>query len=377
MTKQAVWLVVLVALVLVGPGWGRLPEEALKRGKEAEKLVQAGKVSEAIASWEKIDKTYPGNPPVSLRLAELHDQTGEYGPALFYYRRYVAQSGEGAGEDARSRLLTLEQMANVPAEAAEYARKRGEDSQPVPVPGPVIEKSRVQVKPDGSIAPSPGAEGGTSVPQVKARAPIVLTPVGDGAKPVSPDTEYVLLTPLRGDSEAAETSEPAAGVRGRTTVTVEPPGAEIPEPGSASARRSPAPGSPETGVEGGTLPPAKELRDEVGRVTDDLKRPKSAFFSVSKIAGTKARIRITNGFGESIMTFAAISGPGAEPVNAILASGESREIDVNPGRYRVKISVSNTGYPPGTLFEADFDMVFETGKCYTRSVSEKNTQRLN
>jgi len=41
----------------------------------------------------------------------------------------------------------------------------------VPVPVPVIEKSRVQVRPDGSIAPINGAERGTSVPQVKPPRP--------------------------------------------------------------------------------------------------------------------------------------------------------------------------------------------------------------
>jgi len=60
MMKLAVWLIALVALALVGPGWCRLPDGALKRGKEAEKLVQSGKLPEAIASWEKIDKAYPG-----------------------------------------------------------------------------------------------------------------------------------------------------------------------------------------------------------------------------------------------------------------------------------------------------------------------------
>jgi len=62
------------------------------------------------------------------------------------------------------------------------------------------------------------------------------------------------------------------------------------------------------------VPPAKALRGEVGRVTEDLTAARSAFFSVSDGAGAKARIRISNGFGESIMTFGAIPGLGAEPV---------------------------------------------------------------
>jgi hypothetical protein len=377
MGKLARCVLAVVVMAAGISGWGKLPEEALKRGREAEKLVQAGKLSEAITAWGRVDKAYPGNAPVSLRLAELHDQLGQYGPALFYYRRYVQLSKDGATEDARARLLTLEQMARVPDEAAEFAKKLGVESERVAVPATVVEESQVQVKPDGSIIPLKGTDPGTSAPQVKPRAAIVLTPVGSSATTVSKEQEYVLITPIRGGSTPASTTGTAGAKRNRTVITVEPPEAQpagrVPPVPKASA----APSSPEAGSETGMVPPPGAIRDEVGRVTDDLTRPKSAFFTVSKGTGPNARIKLTNAFPESVMTFGAIPASGVEPVNAILTGGESRDLGIAPGRYRVKIGVNDSGYPPGELFETEFEMVFDAGMCYTRSVSAKNTQRLN
>src|SRR2546430_2597898 len=102
------WCCAFVALILLlvpaRPAIARLPDDGLKRAQQAEKLLRAGKPDDAIKMMAQLDRDYPGEPAVSLRLGQIYDTLGQYGEALFYFRRYAGIAGSRTIPEAQMRL---------------------------------------------------------------------------------------------------------------------------------------------------------------------------------------------------------------------------------------------------------------------------------
>lgn len=135
-----------------------LPEALLNAARDAEKLAGTGKLKEAAAAYEKLDREFPGHAPVSLRLGQLHDQLNQPGEALFYYRRYAARSTRGVREEARERLAALELVPGAPEGAQKVAERLKEQTAPVPVPTPAVRHSVAAVGEDGLLRPLHGPQ---------------------------------------------------------------------------------------------------------------------------------------------------------------------------------------------------------------------------
>ncbi|MBX7246366.1 MAG: hypothetical protein K1X53_12790 [Candidatus Sumerlaeaceae bacterium] len=145
-------LLLAMVLVVAANAYSRLPEEALREAQQAEKYLKANKPQEAILLFDKLDKKYPNEPAIKLRLAQIYDTLNSLGPALFYYRKYAEITGEKANEEAKMRLYVLELSVNVPKEAEEFAKKLGTTSGKAMVPTPEVQLEKVALNPDGTTS---------------------------------------------------------------------------------------------------------------------------------------------------------------------------------------------------------------------------------
>lgn len=199
------------------PGRSSLPDDALKQAQEAERQLAAANPKKAIEILQQLDQTYPGNSALSLRLAEVHDANNDYGPSLFYYRRYIKLAGSRAREIPVARVSTLELMAGVDKQASDFARKLGEATVPVATPTPQIERSLEAQAKDGSRVPVTSAE---QLEEIHRR----------GYVPASPSPRPTVTPAARAIVLPDTTRTPAAN----TAASASHPREPEPAPGSAS-----------------------------------------------------------------------------------------------------------------------------------------------
>lgn len=221
----------LAAAALAAP----LPQAALQRAREAEKLFAAGQVEQAIAAYEKVDTEFPGHASLSLRLGQLYDLAGDTGAALFYYRRYAARSEGALREEAQARLTALELTPGAPEAAEKVAAKKKEKTAAVPPPKPPVRHSIVVQTADGVFRPL------NSPQDVEKLARGEEIPAETPAPAVSLVTPGVPLTGQARPRGAAARPQPgaSAGPSGAAGLS-----ASAPSPGrgaSAPARTSAAP----------------------------------------------------------------------------------------------------------------------------------------
>lgn len=363
------WIVTVVVVLVCMPlgvfaQQTRLPEEALKRAREAEQLLKNNNARGAVALLEKLNQDHPGHAAVNLRLAQILDATGEYGPALFYYRRYVQIAGSKALEDMKSRTYTLEMMAGVPKAAEAFATKSGAVSTPVPTPAP--KQALGKVNKDGTVSyirsaeelkaaldqagikPSPQSANALPAtveptPEQTPDQPVATPPVAQASPPGTRKAPRGKFTPPPISNDPVPTETPAASTessRGPVQITQEP--AHQPARSAEPARPTPQP----------TIQP-------------------SGFFVQKEIGGDKTVIRIMNQIPESTMTFNLVPEGEVQPINVILASNEQRSIQVAPGRFHIVIHITNTNYPPATIYEREFEEEFAAGVQYAKAFQVK------
>ncbi|MGB9692877.1 MAG: tetratricopeptide repeat protein [Candidatus Sumerlaeaceae bacterium] len=139
-----------VMMLALSAAWARLPEDGLAKAQEAERALKAGDPQHAIALLVELDATYPNEPAVNLRLAEIYDQQGQPGAALYYYRRYVQLAGQAARATAKERVQTLEMTAGAREAADVIAKRLGQKVRAVSTPTPVVQQAIEKLLPDGA-----------------------------------------------------------------------------------------------------------------------------------------------------------------------------------------------------------------------------------
>lgn len=320
----------------------RLPEAGLKKAQLAEKQLKADKPQEAIKILEALDKEYPGHGAVSLRLAQVYDQTENYGAALFYYRRYAQIAGSEAIEDARNRVTTLELMAGAAKAAEEFARKRGQESTAVEVPTPEIQRSVEQMAPDGSWVPvtDPSMLG-------KPVTPITTAPASQRPSRTQRTRQRAVITPIPIEIRESDVSGESMGL-----PSVRP----SPSMDLAPKLEATAPGTPSQAGEREPATPALAASSD------------ESFFDERVSSGDQAQLRLINAMPDSILTFAAVA-PGKAPVNIVLMTNESRDTKIAPGRYSITVNITERGYTPTTLLDKRFDFQFRAGNTYTKRLA--------
>jgi hypothetical protein len=107
----------------------------MAKAREAEALLmQEDGPRQALIAYEKLEKEVPNQPPLILRCAQLADQLDDMPVALFYYRRYLALTGERARQEAKDRAATLELSAEARQGADRLSRDRKMEAKPVNTP---------------------------------------------------------------------------------------------------------------------------------------------------------------------------------------------------------------------------------------------------
>lgn len=331
-------IAILMLMAAIGFAADRLPDEGLKRAQEAEKLLKANQVDEAVQILRKLDKDFPGHAAISLRIAQIMDTNNQYGPALFYYRRYMHIKGRDADLDAHARVASIEMVAGAKEAAEAFAKKLGETTEPVKVPTPEVKHSLERPATDGSLVP-------VTKPEDLNAAEV--TPLPRQTEDNEP--KRAVLTPLGGQSPMVVTSE--------------------------SGSPEPTPLAPETGRTATPPPPQIRVDTTPAEPTPDASAPVSGassrepgFFQVSRGQSRQATVKITNSVRNSVLTFAAFSDV-QKPVNVVLMTGESRELSVPPGKYEVTVNVTENGYVPTTVLDKKFNQTFEAGKIYSKRVT--------
>jgi hypothetical protein len=191
------WLTVILFMAIAQlAAWARLPDAGLARAREAEQALAGGDTKRAIEILVELDAQYPNEPAVNLRLAEIYDQEGQPGAALYYYRRYVQLAGARARADARQRVQTLEMTAGAREAADVIAQRLGRKVRAVGTPTPQVQQAIEKVLPDGArvrvnspqelmsdridprriVAPSP-----TTSRDMLARADVIIREGEDGS----------------------------------------------------------------------------------------------------------------------------------------------------------------------------------------------------
>jgi hypothetical protein len=393
-------------LTAVAVGSARLPEVGLRRAQQAERLLQAERVDEAIKTLEALAKDYPQEPAVHLRLAQVFDIRGKAGPALHCYRRYIELAGPKAREEARLRVQTLELVASARAEAEAYARARREASRAVATPTPVLKESVEVMRPDGSTAPltpeslpqvlaehagaaSAPAPDSTVAPVFPSETmpPIGQSPVTPGAERTRPQASQRPTNPA--PPRPAPTREPSPLSPPLTprppaeeplpATPTPPPGAvrsgsaqvrialNDPKPTSEPTKKSARTGS---AAEGRFVSDAASARAAMRREPDPrMARFVEELFREFRHDEAVAAVDLVNRYPMTVISFGAIPVEGGEPVNIILSTGERRSVKIAPGAYDVILTVTATTYPPTTLSDRRFEFEFRAGTRYAANIT--------
>ncbi|MCX7626351.1 MAG: tetratricopeptide repeat protein [Candidatus Sumerlaeaceae bacterium] len=423
--KNVCWcaIPIFVITLFVSFADARLPDDGLARAAEAEKALAAGDPQQAIAIFVELDAKYPNEPAVNLRLAEIYDQQGQLGAALFYYRRYVQLAGAKARQSAKERVQTLEMTAGAREAADAVAQKLGQRARPVGTPTPKIEQAIEKLLPDGArvrvdspeelmsekvnpkklVSPTPetsqhplaraeviirdGApDGETSVPAVVKKTPRAiftpppLTSFSSGenqeAKTQSGGTVKESVTPepiwetpatpraTEKASAAAPPGEPTQLTQNKISVEFAPAERTAFEKAKHPTQSEVAGSSKPSGSPAVSSPtPVRLLANEPGK-----------FFICHPFGGDVARLSLSNELPNAVLVLSALPVLGGDPVNAIVGGGETRSYDVRPGRYVVHVTIRDNSYPPVTLLDTRFDYEFQQGINYARRFSPRDIE---
>jgi tetratricopeptide (TPR) repeat protein len=378
----------------------RLPDEALKKAQEAEQQLKKNNPDAAVKILQELDKQYPQSAAISLRLAQIYDAQDNLGSALFYYRRYAMYAGDKPHEEAIARLQTLERTAQVPQQAEELAKKLGEKTDAYSGPQSTVSRSIASVNEKGSLVEVKGPEDLKRLNQLpelerKEAPPAVVVPeIGnesavyaggenakqqsssdqdkessgkgqsrapDEAEKILPDQpEPVLQSDAVPSLQAAAGYSAEAGPAGNSTgirMSLEP--AHAPETVAGQAATQPGRDELTSAMKPGSQ--AEESQSQ-----DDDNGEFSSYFTTKEIEGHKSRLHLENKLGLSILTFAAVPDGGGKPVNVILANDEERDVEFDPGKYTVRISATDSSYPPRTLISKTFSFFFGGGRVYRK-----------
>ncbi len=404
------YFVLLLALAFSAVGWARLPEEGLVKARQAEQALASGDAQRAIALLVELDAEYPNEPAVNLRLAEIYDQEGQLGAALYYYRRYIQLAGSKARPAARERVQTLEMTAGAREAAEAVAARLGKKAKPVGTPTPKIEQAIEKVLPDGVrvrvdspeelmsdkinprkvVSASPtlsqhplaqadiiirDEEPTTETMEAAAaprRTPVpIFTPPPITHRPMATSPEEELSPSDEPESHAAgnrakEVKDaddaaqehdvaPAPKVSGRAVHIELAPAEKFSTPPNSQANRA------EKAATGASSQGASTAQPKTATRMD----PKT-FFIVHASGGPVARLSLANDISNSVLVLNALPVGGGNPVNAIVAGGETRTYEVEPARYLVHVKVMENTYPPRTLLDTRFDYEFQEGTSYAR-----------
>lgn len=158
-----------------------LPKAALEKAQEAEKQLAANSPEKAIVILRTLDKEYPHQSAISLRLAQIYDTLGRNGYALFFYRRYISEAKGNPRDFAVERVRTLEMMAGIDAQVEKVENEFGEETRPVATPTPVIKRMLATTAKDGSLVPIRNEDDlnritREGVPETSPETPVVATP---------------------------------------------------------------------------------------------------------------------------------------------------------------------------------------------------------
>lgn len=414
--RIALWLLVVVGCCM-STVFARLPEEGLARAAEAEKALVDGHPQQAIAIFVELDAKYPNEPAVNLRLAEIYDQQGQLGAALYYYRRYVHLAGPKARQSAKERVQTLEMTAGAREAAEAIAHKLGQKVRPVGTPTPKVEQAIEKVLPDGARVRVDSPE---ELMSEKVNPKKLVSPTPETSQHPLSRAEVI----IREEPAGGETSSPA-GVRRTPRPIFTPPPLSNPateaeeknkerepeaqqEPAipratlfpspvesSPQAERSPTQNEPtqlspnKISIEFAPAQRTAVERPQAARQTDPAPAAKikssadgaaptpvrlplndpTKFFICHAYGGEKARLSLSNEFPNGVLVVSALPVFGGDPVNAIVGAGETRSYDVRPGRYVVHVSLRDNSYPPITLLDTRFDYDFQQGMSYARRFS--------
>jgi len=201
-----------------GNSHSSLPDSALQQARQAEQELTANQPEKAITILRKLQKEYPDNSALSLRLAQIYDTMGRNGYALFYYRRYVAQAGPRARDLAIERVSSLELMAGIGDQVKQAEKDLGQTSRPVATPTPIIKRMLATAAKDGSLVPIRNEEDferirRQGVPET-AETPIPtpsITPIILPSQP-TPAPAAASTAAIKTGNRRLEISSPATGV---------------------------------------------------------------------------------------------------------------------------------------------------------------------
>jgi len=412
-----------------------LPEAALQQARQAEQHLASNQPDKAIAILKELDKQYPGQAAISLRLAEIHDTNNKYGAALFYYRRYIHLAGGRAREMAAARVSTLEVMAGVDSEAERVARELGESTRPVATPALKVERVIAAEAKDGSRVPLRSAE---DVEQIERQGYVKPLPKSKQTPEITPGvTPIIIPETLSLPSQAASSTyaKPAVAAPSRAaqvepvktakapTPTPQPdedallaqafvkaddpdaivenvaaPPVATPEP-TQKRRQTPTQVTttpPPLQLEPmGTVAPARTPRPPVTvratvastgqaptvaytRPFSSTDSPRAAgFFNVTNVGGSYAQVSLINDLNGGVVTVSLTPMDNGEVLSAILMPGESKTIYAKSARYTISANASTTDYSPITLMNTQFEYKFDAGRQYTRRFTQSSLQQLN
>jgi hypothetical protein len=415
------FLTMLVALICVAGvaqiALARLPEEGLARAQEAEQALKVGDPQRAIAIFVELDATYPNEPAVNLRLAEIYDQQGQLGAALYYYRRYVQLAGDRARQTAKERVQTLEMTAGAREAADAIAKRLGQKVRPVGTPTPRVEQAIEKVLPDGARVRVDSPEELMS-DKVDPKKLVVATPetsqhplaradviIREGEETTAGAPAAIRRTP-RPIFTPPPLSEPSsgevAGDQQRTEATPQPSPVASPEvteeaparpvsqefephqvgankisiefaPAQRTSSTKPREEARKDAVPTATAAQPESPRAVSGSILQSVKDPKT-FFICYPAGGDHARLSLSNEMSNAVLVLAALPAFAGDPVNAIVGPGETRSYDVKPGRYVVHVTLRDNSYPPVTLLDTRFDYEFAPGMSYARRFSSREVE---
>lgn len=422
LTKRVALWVLAIATCSMSVVLARLPEEGLARAAEAEKALAGGDFQQAIAIFVELDAKYPNEPAVNLRLAEIYDQQGQLGAALYYYRRYVQLAGAKARQSAKERVQTLEMTAGAQEAAEAIAAKLGQKARPVGTPTPKVEQAIEKVLPDGARVRVDSPE---ELMSEKVNPKKLVNPTPETSQHPLSRAEII----IREGPAGVETSEPVTARRTPRPLFTPPPLSSLPSedeeknkereqenqqeltipeatPHSSAigaspevqrtlSQKEPTQSSPNrisiefapaerTTVErprpAGQIEPASAAKIKPsadGAAPTPIRLPlndPTKFFICHTYVGEKARLSLSNEFPNGVLVVSALPVFGGDPVNAIVGAGETRSYDVRPGRYVVHVTLRDNSYPPLTLLDTRFDYEFQQGMSYARRFSPRDIE---
>lgn len=396
-----------------------LPESALVKAREAEKLLAADKPDDAIAILREVDREHPGHPAISLRLAQINDTIDRSGYALFYYRRYVQLAGANARDIAVERVMTLELMPGIDDEARQLAAQLGESTRPIATPTPKVERMIATRAKDGTIVPirseedlekiqkqgipatAPSTPIPTPEPAIVLPEELIRTPaptaapaqpalVVSQAQPSVPATNIAASAP-QPDEDALlaqaflqaeepgtiETPTPAPSPTPAPTETptprpqIEPVQATL----SPAAQSAPFPTPPVPALTPSTTPAPQVI---FTKPTPQFESARAAsFFHIAAAPGSMGQVALLNEVPDSVITMSITPKDNSDVVSAILVSGETKTMFVKPGEYTVTATVNTTDYSPITLLNTTFTYTFEAGRQYSHRFTKTSIQQVN